>query len=94
MNHVIREEHWGKRCLVCRKTELDANKSSSFESPLLDDIECEIPKFHCDCQGWRRMVIDGQGCIPTIDEKDGHICGCDDEFELPIVFCPWCGDRL
>lgn len=32
-------------------------------------------------------------CIPSYDE-DGTISGCDGTNEIPILYCPFCGDKL
>lgn len=32
-------------------------------------------------------------CVPTILE-DGTIRSCDEENEVPIVYCPFCGEKL
>ena len=45
------------------------------------------------CEGLRRGQKAGGGCKPRYNEK-GSLSGCDDINYVPILFCPYCGERI
>lgn len=45
------------------------------------------------CEGLRRGQEAGGGCKPRYNEK-GSLSGCDDTNYVPILFCPYCGERI
>src|SRR5688572_12743276 len=45
------------------------------------------------CEGLQRFQDAGRDCSPYIAE-DGTVSGCDDDNDVPILYCPFCGDRL
>ena len=51
--------------------------------------------FSTSCSGLRRAMAEG-GCSPRLYSRhEGFtIAGCDDSWEEPVRFCPFCGTAL
>lgn len=45
------------------------------------------------CEGLRKYQENGGGCVPDFT-KEGYTRGCDDTNGIPIVYCPFCGEKL
>lgn len=44
------------------------------------------------CDSMRKFILRHQtmSCTPGIRCKTFEITACDDDFDIPIVYCPWC----
>ncbi len=79
---------------------LNAGQSLSLEEIRLslNSKELEVPTegltFKVCCGAFLEFRANSdQGCIPSL-RPTGIIAGCDDSFEIPIKFCPWCGQKI
>lgn len=54
---------------------------------------CPGLQDHFDAATYGCIPAATYGCIPRITEE-GTIAGCDDINEEPILFCPYCGEKL